>query len=172
MSDSLKRISELGALMQEQQQAVAAAEAELRARKAALLRTQREDLPELMRECGVSELRLASGARVTLREDVEARITEARRAAAHEWLIERGFGGLICTAVEVDFPRGARGAAVELAERLTAEGVVPKGGELFVTESVHPATLKAFIREQMAAGMTVPFDLFSIVPFTYAQIKE
>jgi hypothetical protein len=41
-----------------------------------------------------------------------------------------------------------------------------------MAETVHPSTLKAFVKEQLAVGTAVPFDLFGIYPYSRAIIKE
>lgn len=164
--DSILRVAELVALMVQQSAAVDAAELALRAAKDAYTRTEQEDLPELMREFGLTELRLEDGTRVDVREDVQAAITEERRASAHAWLREHGFGGLIKTAVTVSFGRNEEDQARVLAQRLAEEKYATD-----CAESVNPQTLRAFVRERLEAGDKIPFDLFGVRPFNRARIE-
>lgn len=167
MSDSLHRVAALVELMVEQAAAVAKAEDELARLKANFQRTEQEDLPELMREVGLTELKLEDGTEVVVSEEVSCAITEERRDAAHAWLRAHDFGGLIKTALSVDFAADegeeAAAAAVSIAEEL--------GREVSVAEKVHPSTLKSFVKEQLAAGVAIPFDLFGIHPFNKAKVK-
>jgi len=140
-------------------------EAELAAARADYLRVEREDLPELMREVGLSHLTLTNGVEVIVSEEVTASITEERRAAAHAWLREHNFGGLIKTLVTVPFGRGEEEDARRLASRIAEEH------EVALTETVHPQTLKAFVKEQVEDGKPLPFDLFGVHPFSRAKIK-
>jgi hypothetical protein len=43
---------------------------------------------------------------------------------------------------------------------------------VIVKEGVHASTLKAFVKEQMAAGTAVPFDIFAIQPFVRAKVTK
>ena len=40
-----------------------------------------------------------------------------------------------------------------------------------VKEAVHPATLKSFVKERMAAGASPPADMFGIFPYDKAKVK-
>lgn len=166
MSD-LKRIVKLAELLKEQKAAVDQLKQKLKEAEADYRRIEREDLPQLMAEIGVNEITLDSGARVTIAEDVDTRISDANRAAAHRWLIDNGFGGLIKTAVAVTFGRGEHDAAVAVRDSLARE--YP---DVSLEERVHHSTLKAFVREQLAEGRGVPMDLFGVYPYSKAIIKE
>lgn len=166
MSD-LKRIVELANLMVSQSAKVTKMEDELKDAKRTLQRIEQEDLPDLMREVGMSSVTLEDGSVIEVKEEIECGISEERRPAAHRWLIDNGFGGLIKTEVVVAFGRGEQEAAGDFST------VVVKltGQQPVVVERVHPATLKSFVKEQMAAGVTVPFDTFAIHPFSKAKLK-
>lgn len=159
---SLERIVQLANLMVQQRQEVERLKGQLQTAEQDLRRLETEDLPELMREIGMQSVRLADGSTIEVVDEVECAITDAKRAAAHAWLSEHGFGGLIKTEVVVGFGRGEHEAAVACAESV--------GGEL--KERVHPATLKSFIKEQMAAGTAIPFDLFGVYPYAKAKFKS
>lgn len=158
----IKRLVALGELLAQQQARVKELEEELKAAKEAALRTEREDLPDLMIECGMQSFTLEDGSTVTIREEVDARITEATRAAALRWLTDNDYGGLIKTVVSLEFDRGERDSAVELASELGAA----------LKETVHPATLKSFVRERMAEGAAIPADLFNIFPYNIAKLTK
>jgi hypothetical protein len=44
-------------------------------------------------------------------------------------------------------------------------------GDLY-TMTIHPSTLKAFVKEQMQEGNQLPFEIFNITPFTKAVIRK
>jgi hypothetical protein len=166
MSDALVRITTMAALLVGAIERVAKADAELKAAKETQRRLEQDDLPELMRELTLTEIKLADGSAVTVVNEVDCSITEERRPAAHAWLEEHGFGGLIKTAVTVDFARDEREAAAQCAVQIEET----LGRPAQVGERVHPATLKAFVKEQLAAGAGVPFDLFGVRPYAKAKI--
>lgn len=163
----LKRIVALGDLLIKQSAEVKKLEADLKAAKVALTRLEREDLPDLMTEVGLSEIRLSDGTLVRLETEVEARLTERTRGAAIAWLVANGFGGLVKTEVAVGFGAGEHDKAVEVAGELAADHE-----DVRARETVHPATLKSFVKEQMAAGAAIPMDLFNVHPFQKATIKR
>lgn len=167
-TDSLVRVAELSRLMLQQEADLERANAAVAAAKEALLRTRREDLPELMREVGLSSVRLESGETVTVTDDVSAAIPAAMRERAFQWLEEHGFGGLIKTELTIQYGRDERETALADAERIAElTGRAPSVGQ-----TVHTQTLRAFIREQMEKGNTVPFDLFGVHPYSEAKIKR
>lgn len=166
MSDDFQRAVKLGELLVRQQREVDRLTEELRNAKEDMLRTEREDLPDLMRELGVSEFALRTGEKITVKEDVDASITGKTRAGALQWLITNGFGGLIKTEVLARFDRGAHEEAEAFARR-----VAETHDDIELKETVHPGTLKAFVKEQMAGGAAVPVDLFNIRPYDKAIIE-
>ena len=163
----LERVVQLCELLERQSAEVDLLSDQLRTAKAALLRTEREDLPDLMTELGLTELKLSDGSVVSLKEDVDARITDDTRPGALRWLLEHGFGGLIKTEVSLSFGRGEHDEAERVVDELQAHY-----NNIALKEDVHPSTLKAFVREQMAAGTAVPVDLFHIYPYSKATIKR
>lgn len=164
----LQRIVKLAELMVEQAQTVADLEQRLKDAKAALRRTETEDLPELMREVGLDSVKLNDGSTVEVVEDVDCGISEARRADAHDWLVSNGFGGLIKTQVITAFERGEIEEAMAYAAQAT-EAWPEHPATL--KDAVHPATLKSFVKEQLAAGNDLPYELFGVRPYARAKYK-
>lgn len=166
MSD-LDRIRKLAELMVKKRDKVDALKDELKTAQEEYRAIEQEDLPELMSEVGLSEIKLDSGETITIKEEVSCSITSAKKNLAIKWLIDHGFGGLVKTEVKVAFERGDRDNAVACATQLgeTHEGVQ-------VDEAVHPATLKSFVKEQLAEGTAIPFDLFSIHPYNVAKLSK
>lgn len=159
MSD-IQRAVKLAELLLQARANVESLDQQLATAKEDLRRIEQDDLPDLMMELGLTNFKLANGAAVEVVPDVQCGISEERRSAAHSWLTTHNFGGLIKTEVSVAFGKGELAAAQACAEKI--------GGA--VKESVHPATLKIFIKEQMAAGSAVPFDLFGVRPFNKVKI--
>jgi hypothetical protein len=159
MSD-LQRVVQLAELLLKLRENVERLEGELDTAKKDMRRVEQEDLPDLMQELGLQTFKLTTGETIEIKQDVECGISEDRRARAHGWLTENGFGGLIKTEVVAKFGRDQHEEAVACAEQI--------GGEM--VERVHPSTLKSFVKEQMEAGRAIPFDLFAIHPFNRVKI--
>lgn len=160
MSNDLQRAVQLAELLIQLRAKVDDLETQLTAAKNDVRRVEQEDLPDLMQELGLETFTLKSGEKVEVKPEVDCGISEDRRARAHEWLNANGFGGIIKTEVVAKFGKGERDAAQACAEQI--------GGEMI--ERVHPSTLKSFVKEQMAAGAALPFDLFGVHPYSKVKI--
>ena len=165
-ASTLERITELSQQLVAAIKAVEAADAEHKKAKDRQRQLEENDLPELMRELGVTDIKLKDGSAVKVVDEVSCSITEANRPKAHAWLVSHGFGGLIKTNVVVAFARDERDQAADCAKTITDN----TGREAEVAESVHAMTLKSFVKEQLAAGMTLPEALFGIRPYAKAKI--
>ena len=106
-----------------------------------------EDLPQKMTELGMQDLRLEDGSRITIDMFYATRINKNNRDAAHEWLRQQGHGDIIKNQVSVSFGKGEDDTALETMTLLEKEGLFPDQ-----KESVHPSTLKAFVKERIESG--------------------
>jgi len=166
MSD-LKRLSAMGRLLVAVQTQESELEGKLKKVKAERLQLEREDLPQLMIEVGMSEFRLEDGTIIRMEEDCDARINDKTREQAFGWLIANGYGGLIKTEVAVKFGRGDHENALKVSNHLSQDYE-----EVELKETVHHSTLKAFVKEQMAAGTAIPMDLFNVHPYQKVTIRS
>lgn len=166
-SDALVRITQLADLLREQQRQVAQLEEALRDAKEAARRTEREDLPTLMAELGLGEIKLLDGTTVTVAHDVECGISVERMPAAIAWLTAHGYDGILKTKLSMEFGRGE----VDEAELIAREISALSERSVDVAQTIHPQTLKAFVKERMEAGEAIPFDTFGIMPFDRVKLK-
>lgn len=126
-----------------------------------------ETIPAAMQEMGLEEVKLETGQKISIKQDVYASIPAASKGQAYDWLNEHGFGGLIKVEVSATFAKGEQDAALELHKQLQQQGLQPD-----LDQSVHAQTLKAFLREQIAAGNNIPLDLFGARPVWTAKISN
>ena len=126
-----------------------------------------ELLPNAMREAEMTAFTLDNGFKISINDEVSASITGPKRNEAVAWLREHGFGGLVKTEVTALFPREEAEQALEFATELSE-----RYGEdrIELLENVHPSTLKAWLKEQLAAGTNVPLDTFGARTYTIAKI--
>jgi hypothetical protein len=149
---------------------VAAAEDDLNDAKKLLKKVAEEDLPMAMEEVGIKKFETDDGLTVEYKPEVTASISVANRETAYAWLIANQFGGLLKLNVEVHFERGDREKANKLAEMIRKKGV-----EVDVEQTIHAATLKAFVKERIAdTESEVPFpqELFGAYPYNIAIVKQ
>jgi hypothetical protein len=167
MSITLDDMSALARALVAADEAVEQAEAALSAAKERARQLREETIPSAMQELGLEEIKLDTGQKLSVRQDVYAAIPAAQRDAAYAWLDENGFGGLIKVEVKAAYARGEKDSAVQLAHELRGRGL-----DAAMTQSVHAQTLKAFLREQIAAGTAIPLDLFGARPVWTAKLTK
>lgn len=126
-----------------------------------------QTIPEIMEEMGVRKLELSNGNEISYKSDIVASVSHDRMALVTQWLEEHGFGDLIKTSVNVQFPR----CKLEDAQRLEAE-LIKAGYDASLEETVHVMTLKAWLKEQLAAGADIPLDLFGAFQTYKTTIKH
>lgn len=163
--DALKRLAWMVNQLTAAQTELAALDAALQVSEGVVRQLSEEAIPDLLRECGLSELRMEDGSRVTVTDELDCGITEERRAAAHAWLRAHDLGGVIKIVLAVQFGRD------EEANALRLKGELAKAGFAAVAnESVHYQTLKATLKEERSQGHDVPAELFGLRPFAKTKI--
>lgn len=161
------RIQSVVLLMMEQAREVKRLVAELEEAEKRFRKTERTTLPDLLQEFGLSSIVLDTGQIVELKTDCAASIKEENKQAAFGWLTEHDFDGIIKTKVVSEFSKGQYEQALEAVELL-----IESGFPADLDQSIHAATLKAFVKEQMAEGTALPLDIFDIHNFKKATIKK
>ena len=142
-------------------------EGAVKAKKEELRLTTEQELPDAMQQAGLTEIVLSSGEKISISEFYSAHISKANQEQAYQWLISNGHEGLIKNEVMLKFGRGESGIVNETVSNLKARGLSPE-----VRQSVHPSTLKAFVREQLTSGNDIPTEPFGIYLGTRATIKR
>ena len=142
-------------------------EAALKKTKEDARKLREEIIPCALQELGLTKLVLDSGEAITLSQEVYASIPAQSKNYAFDWLTDNGFGGLIKVDVITSFSKGEYQQAYTLNGDLNGRGLCSK-----VTQTVHPQTLKAFLKEQIAKGAPVPLDLFGAMPVFKVNIKK
>ncbi len=165
-NDELAQVTALAELQVVQENEVENLEEELKAAKERLRKTSDVDLPNVMAEIGMSAFTLTNGHKITIKEEVYASIPKDEQERAFAWLRNHEFGALIKNQIIAEFGKGEDEAAHEAAMLLAEHGWKPTQ-----KESVHPMTLKAFIREQLSEGREVPLDFFGATIVNRAVIK-
>tara|TARA_R110002126_G_scaffold35111_3_gene108471 strand:+ start:171 stop:746 length:576 start_codon:yes stop_codon:yes gene_type:complete len=146
---------------------VAELEAELKAKKEELRLTSEQELPDAMQAAGLTQIKLSSGENISINEFYNAHISKANQEKAYEWLVTNGHEGLIKNEVLLKFGREETEVVNETVSALQSRGLSPE-----VRQSVHPSTLKAFVKEQFTSGNDIPTEPFGIYIGTKAIIKK
>jgi len=146
---------------------VAELEANLKAKKEELRLTSEQELPDAMQQAGLTQIKLSSGENISINEFYNAHISKANQEKAYGWLVANGHEGLIKNEVLLKFGREETGVVDETVSALQSRGLSPE-----VRQSVHPSTLKAFVKEQVTTGNDIPTEPFGIYIGTKAIIKK
>lgn len=132
-------------------------ERELEDARSQLAKVQKGDLPTLVESMGMRKFVLTNGFVVSIEEKIHAGITQENQERAFEWLKETDNDGIIKNKVEVPFGKGQDDEASALMEVLKKHGYSYSN-----SRSVHPSTLKAFVKRRLEDGLPTPTDVFSI----------
>jgi len=112
-------------------------------------------IPEAMSELDISEFKMLNGVSVKISPFYSAKITDPRGLT---WLNENGFGDIIKGEVSIPFPKGfSSDVLANLMKVASNVGLSP-----IKEETVHPQTLKAFVKECAEKGTTLPSDYFDV----------
>ena len=165
-------------------QEIAAEELETEKKRKRMDEINRNRLPEIMQSLGMKSFKLSDGSELLIEDKLNASISVANRERAYAWIDDHGFGSIIKTELKSSFSREEREQAEE-ARKLMAEA----GYDVEVASSIHAATLKAWVKERLAAAADqkgdvghgdfddserepeLPLDIFSVFEFKEAKIK-
>lgn len=163
----LSKISKLANQQLELEHEIALIEEQLKMLKQEHKQVSQTDIPEAMAEVGMSEFKLQDGDKVTVQPYYSASIPKDRINEALDWLRDNNHEDLIKNTVSVDFGRGEDDRADTLRESLQSTGLsyTDKTG-------VHSSTLRAFVREQVEAGKSLPLDLLGVFIGQKTTIKK
>ena len=115
-------------------------------------------IPELLAEQGLSEIKLADGSKVSVKQEFRATLPkdEVRRDAAYQWLRDQGLGDIIKNNVSVTFGKGEDDKAQSLIDLAVANGYEPSQ-----KSDAAWNTLTALFQERVESGLDMPSDIFN-----------
>ena len=142
-------------------------EANLKAKKEELRLTSEQELPDAMQAAGLTQITLSTGEKISINEFYKAHISKANQEKAYEWLVSNGHEGLIKNEVLLKFGREETEVVNQTVSALQSRGLSPE-----VRQSIHPSTLRAYIKEQFTSGNDIPTEPFGIYIGTKAIIKK
>jgi hypothetical protein len=116
-----------------------------------------KQLPDLMTACGLTELNLTSGEKILVKPEYYANISKDRADAAYRWLREHNMGGILKEKIVVELEN----------QTALAEANIP----FVVDATIHPSTLKSFVKERVESGEEFPRELFGVHVVDKAVIK-
>lgn len=124
------------------------------------------EVPNKFAELQISEFKLASGHKVSVKPFVYAKIPEANKQEAFNWLTDHGYEDIIKVAVETRFTANDYHDALIFAEQLQESGY-----NVSVDRNIHPQTLKAFCKRMLEESSDFPIGTFGVYVGRKAVIK-
>ena len=142
-------------------------EASVKAKKEELRLTSEQELPDAMQAAGLTQIKLSTGENIAISEFYNAHISKANQEIAYTWLLANGHEGLIKNEVLLKFGREETAVVDETVAALKSRGLAPE-----IRQSIHPSTLKAFVKEQLTTGNDIPTEPFGVYIGSKAIIKR
>ena len=132
-------------------------ELQLENKKKQYNQVRQNEIPDFLKQFGISEIKLANGKKVTVKDDVS--VTIKNQKAFFDFLRERHDDAIIKNMLEMESPPN------DLMDELM------KRGYLFsYDEKIHGQTLKAYFRTFLEVGETPP-DSVSVYTYSITKIK-
>ena len=155
--DQLGELGQAANQLIEAQHEIEKQEEVLKQCKAVERKISQETIPTLMENLGFEKITLKTGQVGAVKDNIQVSIPAALKPKAYHWLEQNNHGDLIKSTVTAKFSRGEADKASEAFNALIEVGANPNQ-----IEAVHPGTLKAWAREELAIGHSLPEDLFKI----------
>jgi len=167
LKETLKKIGKLVVEVQKADAIVAKAEATLKDAQGRRSKLVSQDIPDFMDECGLTGVEMEDGAMVTIKEDIKAGVTKAKKDEAFKWLREQGHGDIIKNQVVVSFDQGQ-----DKIRELLLKTLKKKSLTYEIKEAIHWQTLRAFCKERIEdADDQFSEELFGVYHVREAKIK-
>ena len=123
-------------------------------------------IPEKFLQMNLQEIKMDDGAKVTVSKIYTASLA-GREVEAFAWLKENGMDDLIKHKVELNFGKGEDEIAAALVAALREQDYIVED-----KKTVHPQTLKAFVKEQIEIGNPkFKRDVFGVFIIDRTKIK-
>ena len=138
---------------------IAAIEEQLKKKKEEADHISSKVIPELLAEQGLSEIKLADGSKVSVKQEFRCTLPkdDVKREQAYEWLRNEKLGDIIKNNVFVTFGKGEDDKAKSLIDLAVENGYEPNQ-----KSDVAWNTLTALYEERVKAGLDMPSDVFSL----------
>ena len=138
---------------------IAAIEEQLKKKKEEADHISSKVIPELLAEQGLSEIKLADGSKVSVKQEFRCTLPkdDVKRQQAYEWLRNEKLGDIIKNNVFVTFGKGEDDKAKSLIDLAVENGYEPSQ-----KSDVAWNTLTALYEERVKAGLDMPSDVFSL----------
>jgi len=151
----LGELATLANLLRDKERDLAELDEKTAAVKKDIQRISEEAIPSLMEELNVASISLADGSKISVTENIYASIPAIHHDEAMGWLLANNFGDIIKLEVNGQFGKEEYELAATVRDQL-----LNAGAKVTSKESVHPMTLRSFLKEQIQRGISIPLEWF------------
>lgn len=167
-SDSeINRIAELATLQIELEGELDKAEQQVKDVKKRLHKISLDLLPEAMAEARLSEFKMLSGQKITVKEELSCSVPASRRGEIINKLRDEGNAALVANVITVDVNKGQDNLAGDVMGYAESMGLLAKR-----EESVNTASLKKLLREQLDEGENPDLAFYGAFQIKKAKINQ
>lgn len=131
-----------------------------------LLKFRTTTLPDVLKDLGMAEVTFEDGRTLSVKEFVTVKLPETKEPS-YDWLAAQGFGALVTCNVAAVLDRSDDAKKVLKATKILKDAKF----EVETKQALHPSRLKAWAKDQLKQGATLPADLFEIKTGSIAEIK-
>ena len=156
----LNRVATLAALQRQQEREVIRRTAALQEALGALRQTREVDLPDAMRDAGMSDFTLTDGTKV--KTEIKLIGSKLVNPVGLAYVEEHGGASLIKTTLIAELDRGDLAEARALLAELRAHRLANRFKRLELEESVHQSTLASFAGKKLEDGEDVPLERLGV----------
>lgn len=152
--DVLSRLAKLAREQMDLEDRIEKKMEELKALNKSLLVVSGETIPSIMDETGLSEVRLADGTKIVVKDDIKVSTTGKYRDAINSWLEETGRDSIIRDEVKINLGAGKSDMAGAIIEAASGMGI----DEIDRKRFVNAMTFASLVRELLENGESVPLE--------------
>lgn len=165
----LAQLSGMATDQKQYEATIARLEVELKEAKESLRHISENQLPQLMEDIGLEEFKTIDGSiKISLNEVIRGSIPAKNETEAFKWLDANDNGNLIKRTFQIEFGKDEEKWADKFERDLKQR---KKPLHCKRKKKVHPQTLQAFVRTQLAEGEPIPMDLFGVYRQRVAKVE-
>lgn len=143
---------------------IEAKEQELKSLNEMYTEVSRVSIPTLLNEAGLSEVRLSSGEKVEIKDQLKASVADKNYLQAYRNMVEaEGDKEKIDSLFKEE-------AIISQVNDEILDALIEKGIEYEVKRSIHPQTLKKYCQERLDNGLSIPEGI-SVFQYQETKIK-
>jgi chaperonin cofactor prefoldin len=163
---ALSNVAALANRQLELEAEVAELEEQLKNKINELRKISDDELPTALKQAGLDEIKLESGVRITVKDELTCSVSADKKPWVLNWLRKHKHDDIIKKEVAVIIPKGSDPKVLARLQK----GIERLELDYAVEENFNTGTLKALIKEQLENGKPLQLDKFGAFQINKAKI--